>query len=198
MEVMSPVRVESAPVSLMATETSPDPQDPTPEAPPAPSLRLATPISQTLTHSPAITRTENAQLPSISPALSQSANAPIDSLGDLAEVTPDIPYAREILALQMPQAASIPGVPTDVTGLAAIPDTPAPKLGKKARGKAIAHKVIRTSRRIVMRKRILAIPLGRQLSGPVADALKLISQGIPIPTIVDALGSASIPAPVPV
>jgi len=39
---------------------------------------------------------------------------------------------------------------------------------------------MRKGRRIVLRRPVLVIALGRQLAGPTYDALKLISDGVPI------------------
>jgi hypothetical protein len=93
----------------------------------------------------------------------------------------------------------VAGVPLDATGLTAAPLMPAPNNSKKAKAKATTMKLIRYGRRIVLRKQILIVPLGRQLSGPVAALLKQVSRDIPIDSVIEATDDlvAAPPLPLP-
>ncbi|KAN0122480.1 hypothetical protein V8E51_000806 [Hyaloscypha variabilis] len=97
--------------------------------------------------------------------------------------------------LNLPQAPEI-GVPIDGTGQLLPPGTP-PKQERK-RKKIIrgVQKVIRKGRRATLRKPVLAVLVGRKLSGPTSNALKLISKDVPF-DIGDLAGAVRPPAPVP-
>jgi hypothetical protein len=83
-------------------------------------------------------------------------------------------------------AAPVSGILPDITDqLPALPEAPARELekdgkeGNQRRRKAVvdkAHKSIRRARVILLRRRVLNVVLGRQLAGPIKDALNLISQ----------------------
>jgi hypothetical protein len=83
-------------------------------------------------------------------------------------------------------------IPLDVTGELPIPETPlsvGPGGGKKAR-------LWQKGRKLLLRKPVLVVVLGRQLAGPTKDALNLISSGVPV-NPSDITGAASAPASVP-
>jgi hypothetical protein len=83
-------------------------------------------------------------------------------------------------------------IPLDVTGELPIPETPlsvGPGGGKKAR-------LWQKGRKLLLRKPVLVVVLGRQLAGPTKDALNLISSGVPVDPS-DITGAASAPASVP-
>jgi hypothetical protein len=89
-------------------------------------------------------------------------------------------------------------IPTDITGQLVAP--PSPPLRKRRRTVNRGHTVIRKARKIVLRRRILAVVVGRQLAKPTKEALRLISQGIPIQPDADGIreaGAASLAAAVP-
>lgn len=77
----------------------------------------------------------------------------------------------------VPTDSNTPGVPVDATGLASEPATPASNLTPKQKMRVGGRKAIRTLRRIILRKFILAIMLGRRLADPTYDLLKLIAKG---------------------
>ena len=102
----------------------------------------------------------------------------------------------------VPKVKGVPGapdlggglpIPLDATGGLTAPMTPAPRKRSKVmkRGSKIAQK----GRKIVLRKGVLTIILGRQLAGPTSQALKLIGKGVPIDP---AEVAGTLPAPVPV
>lgn len=106
---------------------------------------------------------------------------------------PAIPAPAETPGLPgLPPVPAMPGLPVDATGLASTPVTPAPNLNKKQKFKVKGQKAIRKGRRIVMRKPVLSILLGRQVAGTTVDLLRLVSKGGS-----DANGTAARAAPVP-
>jgi hypothetical protein len=98
--------------------------------------------------------------------------------------------------LDLPES-SVLGVPINVTGQLLPPGTPpankGPKRKKVIRG---GQKVIRKGRGLILKKPVLAVVVGRQLSGPTADALKLLSKGVPV-DMGDLAGAVPPSAPLP-
>lgn len=93
----------------------------------------------------------------------------------------------------------IPGVPTDQTGFITAPSTPQPSLTKKQKARMNAIKAkskgqttIRYTRKIVLRKSILSIVLGRQLADTTCRSLKLIASA----GSAAALVTGAVPEPV--
>ena len=133
--------------------------------------------------------------------LSTLENIPMvdsNSVKDKPPCAPEIPVVPTVPVLAeapgLPPIPVVPGVPVDVTGEAPIPATPAPNLNKAQKMKVKSQKAIRKARRIVLRKSVLSVLLGRQLAGPTVDALKLTSK-----RESGAVGAATsaTPAPVP-
>jgi hypothetical protein len=134
------------------------------------------------------------------PPLSALENIPMEDSSSLKcelPSAPDIPAVPEIPGLaeapDLPQMPVMPGLPIDATGLASIPATPAPNLNKKQKIKVRGQKAVRKGRRLVMRKSVLSILLGRQLAGPTVEVLKLISKGGSV-AICTVTSAAPIPA----
>jgi hypothetical protein len=106
-----------------------------------------------------------------SPLLGDSTNItvlnalPVQGIPDPTKAIPDN---------QLPEP-----LPLDQTGMAPVPATPEPNSGLKERKKKV-QKVMRYGRRIVLRKKVLSMVLGRTLAGPTVVALKLISKGEPV------------------
>jgi len=77
-------------------------------------------------------------------------------------------------------------IPINATGELPSPRTPGtkqngqPKRRTRYRLLDKGKRTMRKGRRIVLRRPVLVIALGRQLAGPTYDALKLISDGVPI------------------
>lgn len=110
-------------------------------------------------------------------------------------------------------APTVPGIPMDSTGQLPLPEGTLEKLdkpGRMARKKAArkeaakvrwnrdkgrVEKCIRGSRRIVLRKPVLAILLGRQLAGPVKDAIRTVASGGAV-NPEEVVGGLPAPAPV--
>ncbi len=77
----------------------------------------------------------------------------------------------------LPQISTIPGLPVDATGLASAPTMPASNLNKKQKMKVKGQKAIRKGRRLVMRKSVLTVLLGRQVAGLTIGLLRIVSRG---------------------
>ncbi|RDL36846.1 uncharacterized protein BP5553_06198 [Venustampulla echinocandica] len=80
-------------------------------------------------------------------------------------------------------------MPTDVTGVLPPPPTPAPnsKTREKVAGKS--QRAVRKVRKIVLRKPMLNLIVGRRLSGPTSLALILIADGVDVdPPVIRAVG----------
>ncbi|KAH7363834.1 hypothetical protein BKA65DRAFT_545750 [Rhexocercosporidium sp. MPI-PUGE-AT-0058] len=92
-------------------------------------------------------------------------------------------------------------VPADITGKLDPPGTPVPSKKRMAlgKGKKKGQQVVRRGRKLILRKPVLALVVGRQLAGPTSTALKLISKGTPVdPTAFkDAAVPGVVPQPVP-
>lgn len=140
----------------------------------------------------------DAGLPTAKPDGFPSASA----IADASEITtapeglPDVPNTPDVPVPDI-SAPEIPNIPTDVTGQLPAPGTPNTD-DKSSKGKKVilkGKKAIRRGRRIILRKPVLSIVIGRQLAGPVADAIKLISKDLPIGPVADAAGAAPVPVP---
>ncbi|KAF8854934.1 hypothetical protein BDZ45DRAFT_22735 [Acephala macrosclerotiorum] len=108
-------------------------------------------------------------------------------------------------------APAVTGVPIDATGNLPAPTDP-PRVGKAKRVMNKGSRFMRKGRRVILRKPVLAVILGRQLAGPVKEAVKLISNGVDIMPDVQGLTEAAgikapkaptpprvpVPAPVPI
>jgi len=84
-------------------------------------------------------------------------------------------------------------IPIDATGELPSPPIPGAKQNGKPRRRTRyillekGKRTMRKGRKIVLRRPVLIIILGRQLAGPTSDALRLISDGVPIdPSAVTA------------
>jgi hypothetical protein len=88
----------------------------------------------------------------------------------------------------------MPGVLVDATGVAPIPATPRSNLNKGQKMKVRTQKAIRKTRRVVLRKSVLFVLLGRQVASPAVDALKLISKR-GSGTVDAAISTSLVPAP---
>ena len=81
-----------------------------------------------------------------------------------------------------------------------VPPARSPKSPKKdrKRGRALrgGQKAIRKGRSLILKRPVLAVVVGRQLSGPTAQALKLISKGVPL-DVGDMPPVSRVPAPAP-
>lgn len=127
--------------------------------------------------------------------------APVAAIPD----APGVPNVPEVSAIPeapsipaIPEVPAVPGVPTDITGLAPVPATPQKRRGKRAKVKEMGKKVVRKSRKLILRKKILTIPLGRHLAGPVADLLRSAAAGVPIDAAADVLNNAPVDLSVPI
>ncbi|CZR51189.1 uncharacterized protein PAC_01064 [Phialocephala subalpina] len=89
----------------------------------------------------------------------------------------------------VPRSAVPAGVPTDATGRLPVPNPPRIGRGKRLRNKGSSF--MRRGRRIVLRKPVLVIILGRQLAPPVKEAIKLISNGVDVAPDVQGLTEAA-------
>lgn len=96
----------------------------------------------------------------------------------------------------LPPIPCVPGVPIDATGHAPAPDTPRQNLSKRQKIKVKGQKAIRKGRRVVLRKSVLTVVLGRQLAGPTKNLLNVISKGGSV-AVGDATGAAPVPVPMP-
>jgi len=105
---------------------------------------------------------------------------PITSLDGLPDA-PEVPGPLgETLISELPTpeiAGRASSLPMDVAGQLAVPALPSFRASKRNRAKAKGQKVVRRGRKIVLRKSVLSLVLGRQLAGPTIDALKVISRG---------------------
>jgi hypothetical protein len=125
---------------------------------------------------------------------SKGPNGP--SLPQALNAMGEVEFQESVPPLDLPQAPAL-GLPMDGTGQLLPPGTPLAKKDPK-RKKVIrrGQKVIRKGRGFILKKPVLAVVVGRQLSGPTADALKLISKGAPVDAS-DLAGAVRPPAPVP-
>jgi hypothetical protein len=125
---------------------------------------------------------------------SKGPNGP--SLPQALNTMGEVEFQESVPPLDLPQAPAL-GLPMDGTGQLLPPGTPLAKKDPK-RKKVIrrGQKVIRKGRGFILKKPVLAVVVGRQLSGPTADALKLISKGVPVDAS-DLAGAVRPPAPVP-
>jgi hypothetical protein len=105
------------------------------------------------------------------------------------EVEPQTPRAP----LNVPQVPAL-GIPMDGTGQMLLPGTPPKRAGKRKAVLRQGQKVIRKGRGLVLKRPVLTVVVGRQLSGPTADALKMISKGVPV-DVGDLPVRAPVPAP---
>ncbi|KAE9381494.1 hypothetical protein N431DRAFT_392757 [Stipitochalara longipes BDJ] len=102
---------------------------------------------------------------------------------------------RPNAALDLPQGSEL-GVPMDGTGQLLPPGTPPMRGGRRKKVIRGGQKVIRKGRGLILKRPVLAVVVGRQLSGPTANALRLISKGVPV-DVGDLAGAVRPPAPVP-
>lgn len=117
---------------------------------------------------------------------------------------PQVPVAKNVeipkpnAPIDVPQVPELGG-PMGGTGQL-LPPARSPKSPKKDRKRERAlrggQKAIRKGRRVVLRRPVLAVVVGRQLSGPTAQALKLISKGVPL-DVGDMPPVSRVPAPAP-
>ncbi|KAK0100299.1 hypothetical protein ONS96_007580 [Cadophora gregata f. sp. sojae] len=127
--------------------------------------------------------------------------APGVSLPDASSLpgVPGVPDTGGDHDLHIP-GSNLPGglaVPVDITGTVDPPKIPPPSKKRMAlgKGKKKGQNAIRRGRRLLLRKPVLAVVIGRQLAGPTSAALKLVSKGTPVdPT---ALKEAAVPQAVP-
>ncbi|KAE8441344.1 hypothetical protein EG329_005493 [Mollisiaceae sp. DMI_Dod_QoI] len=98
---------------------------------------------------------------------------------------------------------TVAGVPADATGHLPAPGEPK-RVGKRRRAVNKGKRAVRKGRWVVLRKPVLAVIVGRRLAGPTKEAIKLISQGVPVEPDVQGLTEAAglpvpaaPPAPVP-
>ncbi len=100
--------------------------------------------------------------------------------------------------IDVPQVPEL-GEPVGGTGRL-LPPARSPKSPKKDRKRKRAlrggQKAIRKGRHMILKRPVLAVVVGRQLSGPTAEALKLISKGVPL-DVGDLPPVSREPAPVP-
>jgi hypothetical protein len=94
--------------------------------------------------------------------------------------------------VNLPQVAPV-GILTDATGKLQPPGTPPRRVPKRKRLIRLGQKVFRNGRRVILRKPVLTVVIGRQLAGPTSQALKLISKGEPLD--LSDLPKAPVPAP---
>ncbi|KUJ22854.1 uncharacterized protein LY89DRAFT_714560 [Mollisia scopiformis] len=91
----------------------------------------------------------------------------------------------------------VTGLPVDASGELPTPGTPK-RVGKRRRAANKGKRGIRKCRRLILRRPILVLIVGRQLAGPTSEALKLISSGVPIePDVHGLTEAAGVPAPPP-
>jgi hypothetical protein len=124
------------------------------------------------------------------------------SKGVGASDLPQVPVAIEEVGIQKLNApldvAQVPdlGIPMDGTGQLLPPGTPSKRDGKRKTVLRGGQKAIRKGRGLLLKRPVLAVVVGRKLSGPTAQALKLISRGVPV-DVGDLPGAVQAPAPVP-
>jgi len=109
---------------------------------------------------------------------------------------PVVPLVEAPCLLGVSPMLVMPGLPVDATGLASVSVTPPSNLSKKQKLKVKGQKAIRKGRRIVMRKSVMTVLLGRQLAGLTVNRLKIIS--ISGKGAVDVTNIANSVAPVPI
>jgi len=117
---------------------------------------------------------------------------------------PQVPVAKNV-EIQKPNASiDVPQVPEleapiEGTGQL-VPPATSPKNPKKDGKRKTAlrggQKAIRKGRSLILKRPVLAVVVGRQLSGPTAQALKLISEGVPL-DVGDLPPVSRVTAPVP-
>lgn len=134
----------------------------------------------------------------------QGATVIVDEVGSKGPNAPDLPQPVGMgeVGIQGPNApVDLPRapelrIPMDGTGQMLPPGTPPTQDGKRKRAIRGGQKVIRRGRGLILKRPVLAVVVGRQLSGPTANALKLISKGVPV-NVGGLLGAVRPPAPVP-
>lgn len=128
-----------------------------------------------------------------SPAPSQG-DAAGDPLTDAAPAPIDADAPVEETGVEPGEAGAAPlDIPTDATGQLPPPEVPDIK-PKRNVGKI----AVRKCRAAVLSKHVLVLLVGRQLAGPTATALALISDGVPIdPTEVTGVAQAPVPVAAP-
>jgi len=136
------------------------------------------------------------------------SNAQDAVIGKVGSKGPDVPglptdaVGIEVVDIERPRAPlNLPkapelGIPTDGTGQLSPPGTPSKQDGKRKMVIRRGQKVIRKGRSLIFKRPVLAVVVGRKLSGPTADALRLISKGIPV-DVGDLAGAVRPPAPGP-
>jgi hypothetical protein len=117
---------------------------------------------------------------------------------------PQVPIAKNVeipkpnAPIDVPQVPELGG-PMDGTGQL-LPPARSPKSPKKDRKRKRAlrggQKAVRKGRHLILKRPVLAVVVGRQLSGPTAQALELISNGVPL-DVGDLLPVSQVPAPAP-
>ena len=126
----------------------------------------------------------------------------VDSKGPNVPDLPEAAVGVEVVELERPQTplnlrrGPALGVPMDGTGQLRPPETPPKQGGRRKMVIRGGQKVIRKGRGLILKKPVLTVVVGRQLSGPTANALRLISRGIPV-DVGDLPGAVRPPAPVP-
>jgi hypothetical protein len=135
----------------------------------------------------------------------QGVTAIIEEVGSKGVGAPDLPQVPAAIEEVGTQKLNAPldiaqvsylGFPMDGTGQLLPPGTPRKSDGKRKTVLRGGQKAIRKGRGLLLKRQVLAVVVGRQLSGPTAQALKLISKGVPI-DLSDLPGAVQTPVPVP-
>jgi hypothetical protein len=112
---------------------------------------------------------------------------------------PHVPVVIEEMNIKRPNGPNpqVPtvGIPRDATGQLHPPCTPPRRARKRRTLIGTGQRVYRKGRRVMLTKPVLAVLVGRQLSGPAAEALKLISKGTPLD--LSDLPNSAPPVPAP-
>ncbi|KAH8657609.1 hypothetical protein BGZ60DRAFT_135097 [Tricladium varicosporioides] len=126
----------------------------------------------------------------------------LESLRDGVKLPPrvaDIPALDTLV--NAPSVIDGLGVPLDVSGQLPVPPDAKLKSKKHRRRDNIrgaTQKNIRKARRVIFKKPVLNLIIGRKLSGPTSSALNLIAMGIDIepPEIRRSVVPVAAPAPI--
>ncbi len=116
--------------------------------------------------------------------------------------TPNAPIPANSGVTAIPPPPVMPGLPFDQTGTLPSPPTPKSNTSKRQKAKIRSQRLVRNSRRGLLKKPVLKILLGRQLAGPTYESLTILSKnsGLAGATTVLDTTSTTLPvsAPIPI
>ncbi|KAH6671421.1 hypothetical protein B0J14DRAFT_95192 [Halenospora varia] len=125
----------------------------------------------------------------------------LEGPGDGAKLPPRVAGVPTLDNLaNVPSVTDGLGVPLDISGQLPVPLDAKLKSKKRKREniRGVASKNIRKARRVIFKKPVLSLIVGRKLSGPTSSALNLIAMGIDIEPPEIRRSVVPVVAPVPI